>query len=61
MFKQSSDFTLFLEDMLKAVEKIDKYASNQSFDEFCKNDLVVDAVIRNFEVIEEVREKFLRK
>lgn len=46
---------------MKAIEKIDKYTSNQSFDEFCKNDLVIDAVIRNFEVIEGAARKVAEK
>jgi len=37
-------------DMLIACEKILKYTKNLSYDEFCKNDLVVDAVVRNIEI-----------
>lgn len=34
-----------------AVEKIGRYTKSLSFEEFCKNDMVIDAVIINFEVI----------
>jgi uncharacterized protein with HEPN domain len=40
-------------DMLIACEKILKYTKNLSYDEFCKNDLVVDAVVRNIEILGE--------
>ncbi len=41
------DVKLFLHDILESIEKIERYTKNLSFDEFVKNDLVVDAVIRN--------------
>ena len=34
-------------------EKIELYTKELSFTEFCNNDMVIDAVIRNFEVIGE--------
>lgn len=48
-----SDVRLFLQDILECIEKIERYTKDMSFDEFSKNDLVVDAVIRNLEVIGE--------
>ncbi|MDD4172310.1 MAG: DUF86 domain-containing protein [Syntrophomonas sp.] len=44
---------LYLEDMLEAITKIKRYTSTLSFDEFALNEMVIDAVIRNFEIIGE--------
>jgi len=53
MSKQRRDYILFVEDILTCIEKIERYTSNISFEEFCRNDMAVDAVIRNFEIIGE--------
>lgn len=53
MSKEERDYNLFLEDILQAIEKIEIYTKDLSYDEFCGNSMVVDAVIRNFEVIGE--------
>ena len=66
MSKQNRDYVLFIEDILTCIKKIEKYTSNISFEEFCRNEMAVDAVVRNFEVIgkavkkipEEVRKKY---
>ena len=43
----------FLLDMLLACEKILNYTKNLSYEEFRKNDMVVDAVVRNIEILGE--------
>jgi len=53
MSKKNRDHSLFLEDILTAIEKIERYTKDLSFDRFSKNDMAVDAVVRNFEVIGE--------
>lgn len=53
MSKPGRDYGLFLEDILLAITKIEVYTQQLSYLEFRDNDLVVDAVIRNFEVIGE--------
>lgn len=53
MSKPGRDYGLFLEDILLAITKIEVYTQQLSYLEFLDNDLVVDAVIRNFEVIGE--------
>jgi len=66
MSKENRDYVLYLEDILDALEKIENYTKDISFAEFSNNDMVVDAVIRNFEVIgeatknvpEEIKEKY---
>ena len=55
--KQKRDYILFVEDILTCIEKIERYTSNVSFEEFCGNDMAVDAVIRNFEIIGEAVKK----
>ena len=44
---------LYLRDILDAIAKIEDYTEGLSFEEFSKNNLVVDAVVRNFEIIGE--------
>lgn len=47
------DYRLFLQDILESIEKIERYTVNLSFDGFNGNEMVTDAVIRNFEIIGE--------
>ena len=47
------EWRLRIEDILEAIRKIQRYVSGLSFDEFCADDKVVDAVVRNLEVIGE--------
>lgn len=47
------DWRLFLNDIIEAIEKIEKYTKDFSFEDFVKNDLVIDAVVRNLEIIGE--------
>ena len=44
---------LLLEDMLESCERILEYTDGLSFENFRKNYLVVDAVVRNFTIIGE--------
>lgn len=47
------DVRLFVQDMLEAIDKIERYTSGLSFEQFEANNLVADAVVRNLEVIGE--------
>ncbi len=47
------DYRLYLEDILKAIRSIDKYTKDLTFQKFKRNNLVVDAVVRNLEIIGE--------
>lgn len=49
----SRNYQLFIQDIIEAIDKIENYTINLSFDEFSKNNMVKDAVIRNFEIIGE--------
>lgn len=53
MSKTGRDYGLFLEDILLAINKIEVYTLHLGYQDFRDNDLVIDAVIRNFEVIGE--------
>jgi len=58
-------YRLYIEDILASMNKIEKYISGLMYDAFEKNEMVVDAVIRNLEIIgeaaknipEEIREE----
>ena len=47
------DIRLFLLDMLEAIEKIERYIVGLTFEGFEYNEMVVDAVVRNLEIIGE--------
>ena len=47
------DYRLYLDDILEAIGKIEKYTEGLSFEQFRNDDKTVDAVIRNFAVIGE--------
>ena len=51
------DPRLFLRDILTAIDRIEEYTRGLSFREFSANQMVIDAVIRNFEVIGEAVKK----
>ena len=44
---------LFLEDILGAIDKIERYIAGISFEEYEQNEMIVDAVTRNLEIIGE--------
>lgn len=51
------DYTLYLKDILEAMEAIEKFVEGVDFDNFQKNDMVSSAVIRKFEIIGEAAKK----
>lgn len=46
-------YQIFIEDALVAVDKIARYTENVNYDDFCQNEMMVDAVLRNLEVLGE--------
>lgn len=42
-----------LQDILEAIEKIERYVKDMSISEFKLDELVIDAVVRNFEIMGE--------
>lgn len=61
MSKDRRDFILFLEDIVMAITNIEKYTQGLSFEELKKNQMAVDAVVRNFEIIGEAVKSLPRK
>ncbi len=51
------DNELLLLDMLESAEKIQRYTANLNFDEFINQEMVIDAVARNFEIIGEAAKR----
>jgi len=51
------DYRLYLEDILKAIRNIHRYTKDLTFEKFKKNNLVIDAVVRNLEIIGEAVKK----
>lgn len=47
------DPSTYLQDIQEAIGKIEKYVLGISFEEFTKNTLISDAVLRNLEIIGE--------
>src|SRR3989344_8072688 len=47
------DSKLYIDDILEAIEKIERYTQKFSYQQFSKNDIVTDAVIRNLAIIGE--------
>jgi len=53
MIPAKREFILYLEDMLQSMERIEEYLGSLNFRKFKMNYLIVDAIIRNFEIIGE--------
>jgi len=44
---------LYLQDIIDSITKIQKYTANMTYEEFEEREMVIDAVIRNLEIIGE--------
>jgi len=53
----SKDYKVYLEDILNAVEKIDGYVADMSYEDFLADSMASDAVIRNLAIIGEAAKK----
>jgi len=51
--KENRTYLMYLEDIQLAMKRIAEYIGEMEFKEFKMNNMVVDAVIRNFEIIGE--------
>lgn len=47
------DYKLYLDDILQAIKKIEKYTKDLPIKKLKKNDMIIDAVVRNLEIIGE--------
>ncbi len=45
------DTILLLEDMLQSAQKIKRYVNSLDFEAFLSDNKTIDAVVRNFEII----------
>lgn len=52
---------MYLEDVLEAIERIQRYTKNLSYDAFLQDTMVQDAVIRNLSVIGEAVKRVPRE
>jgi uncharacterized protein with HEPN domain len=50
---RKEDFRVYVQDILEAIQRIDEYLKETTFEEFSKDNKTVDAVVRNFAVIGE--------
>jgi len=55
------EYLVYLQDILDAIIKIEKYTKQLSFEEFKENTLVSDAVMRNLEIIGEATKKISKE
>ena len=53
MPKKTRDYTLFLKDILNAIDKIERYTKDLSLQNLTDSDMAVDAIVRNLEIIGE--------
>lgn len=47
------DHSIFLKDILDSADKILRYVSGKSYGEFIEDEMLIDAVVRNLEIIGE--------
>ncbi|AEK73597.1 Nucleotidyltransferase, putative [Thermococcus sp. 4557] len=47
------DYRLYVEDILEAISRIEEYTEELSLEEFRAKGMVIDAVVRNLEIIGE--------
>jgi uncharacterized protein with HEPN domain len=47
------DYKVYFQDILTAIGSIEKYTKNITFSRFKSNSLIIDAVVRNLEIIGE--------
>ena len=47
------DYRMFLQDIMDSINKIEKYTQDLDFRKFKANEMIIDAVIRNIEIIGE--------
>lgn len=51
--KSKRDVRVYIDDILEAIKKTENYSKKISFEEFSRNEQLVDAIIRNCEIIGE--------
>jgi len=54
-------YQLYIQDILEAIEKIEKYSKRLSLDKLSEDYTTIDAIIRNFEIIGEAAKNIPQK
>ena len=49
----SRDSKVYFDDILMSIRKVESYTKGLKYDDFTKNDLIKDGVIRNLEIVGE--------
>jgi len=47
------DYSVYLSDILEAIAKVERYTQGLSFEDWSRDEMRVDAVLRNLEIIGE--------
>ncbi len=47
------EYRVYIEEILEAIQQIESYTLNMSYEDFARNRMVLDAVLRNLEIIGE--------
>lgn len=55
------DYRVYLDDILEALGKIERYTKGLGFREFSQDSKTIDAVVRNFEIIGEATKRLPKK
>lgn len=55
------DYKAYINDILEAINRIESYTKNLTFDDFSKSRLYQDAVVRNLEIIGEAVKRLPKK
>ena len=53
----SRDYKVYIQDILEAIEKIQKYTAGMTLKSFAGNEMTIDAVVRNLEILGEAVKK----
>jgi len=53
MSKNERNYNLYLADIKDCIKKIEQYTKNLTFEKFKNNEMIIDAVVRNIEIIGE--------
>lgn len=51
------DNSLYLKDILKSINRIQNYSERKTYEQFCNDYMLQDAIIRNLEIIGEAANK----
>jgi len=55
------DYKAYLKDILEAIDRIESYITNLTFDDFSESRLYQDAIVRNLEIIGEAVKRLPEK